>query len=372
MRRLTLALLFAAAPAVADPAPIIGGTATNVGDYPSVVVLEVGQGLCTGTLITSEWVMTAAHCVTPAVVGVSTQAQLTASTRVHFGTVNLGQSSGMVMTASDTIPDPLFDINNLGQGDSGLIKLTTPVTNVAPVPVNLVAAKAAIGMMVTEVGFGATMTGDPPGGTVGVEYKVNQTAVSCTSIGASDANLLCFNQTSGTGKCEGDSGGPSFAMVDGMMKQVGITSFGDQTCTQFGADTRTDAEMGFLLQHVPDLKPCTKDSDCSMGGVCFKGACLVAPFTPMGLGSTCTSGADCQSGQCAAGPGGQKCTMGCTPDADGTCPAGFSCLSNGTSGDCWPGGGDDGGGCCDSGNHGAPTMLFGIAVVGLCLRRRRR
>jgi hypothetical protein len=92
----------------------------------------------------------------------------------------------------------------------------------------------------------------------------------------------------------------------------------------------------------------------------------------MGLGSTCTSGADCQSGQCAAGPGGQKCTMGCSPGADGTCPAGFSCLSNGASGDCWPGGGDDGGGCCDSGNHGAPTMLLGIAVVGLCLRRRRR
>jgi hypothetical protein len=373
MRRLPLALLFAAAPAVAGPmtTPIVGGTPTNVGDYPSVVVLEVGQGLCTGTLITSEWVMTAAHCVTPEVVGVGTQAELTMSTRVHFGTVNLGTSAGTVVHASDTIPDPAFNINNLGSGDSGLIHLATPVTNVAPVPVNLVGTKAPVGMMVTEVGFGAIHTGNPPSG-VGVEYKVNQTAVSCQSFGAgSDVNLLCYNQTNGTGKCEGDSGGPSFAMVDGMMKQVGITSFGDQTCEQFGADTRTDAEMAFLLQHVPDLKPCTTDNDCSTGGICFKGACLVAPFGPMGLGTMCTSGADCQSGQCASGPGGQKCTMGCTPDADGTCPAGFECLSNGASGDCWPGTGDSGG-CCDSGNHGAPTMVLGIALVGLCVRRRRR
>jgi hypothetical protein len=152
--------------------------------------------------------------------------------------------------------------------------------------------------------------------------------VACSSFGAgSDLNLLCFNQTNGTGKCEGDSGGPSFAMVNGQQMQVGITSFGDQQCAQFGADTRTDAEMDFLMQHVPELKPCTKDTDCPNMGICFMSKCLKEPFAPGGLGTACVNGTECESGQCGDGPGGQKCTMGCTVGADGTCPAGFDRLA---------------------------------------------
>src|SRR6476646_6597224 len=96
------------------PAPILGGTPTTVGEYPTVVAIEVGGGLCTGTLITKDWVLTAAHCVTPAVVGEPSQAALTASIKVHFNTVNVFQNAGTVATASDSIPDPLFNINDLG------------------------------------------------------------------------------------------------------------------------------------------------------------------------------------------------------------------------------------------------------------------
>jgi MYXO-CTERM domain-containing protein len=63
--------------------------------------------------------------------------------------------------------------------------------------------------------------------------------------------------------------------------------------------------------------------------------------------------------------------MGCVVDADNACPPGFDCLATGNGGACWPSQGD-GGGCCDSGNAGAPTMLFGIGFVALFVRRRRR
>src|SRR5439155_7548386 len=181
-------------------------------------------------------------------------------------------------------------INNLGKNDSGLIKLASPVTTMTSVPVNLVAASAPVGVQVTMVGFGATAVGG--GGNVGVEYVVQQTSIACTGGEGSDANLLCFSQVNGKGKCEGDSGGPSFAMINGKLVEVGITSFGDQSCSQFGADTRTDAEKAFLLQHVPELE-CNADADCAAGHECFAHTCIVTPFDPTGLGSTCAGNADC-------------------------------------------------------------------------------
>jgi MYXO-CTERM domain-containing protein len=351
------------------PAPILGGTPATVGQYPTVVAIEVGGGLCTGTLITKDWVLTAAHCVTPSVVGEPDQASLTASVKVHFNTVDMFTAPGMVVGASDTIPDPGFDINNLGSHDSGLIKLATPVTTMTPVPLNFIAADAPVGVMVTMVGFGATAVGG--GGSVGVEYVVQQMSISCTAQEGTDANLLCFSQVDGKGKCEGDSGGPSFAMINGKLVEVGITSFGDQTCSTFGADTRTDAEKAFLLQHVPELE-CNTDSDCAMGHECFLHSCIVTPFQPTGLGSTCTTGADCDSGQCASGDGGKKCSMVCSSTDMTSCPSGFSCQSaSGGQGACWPN--STGGGCCDTGGAGGPTtMVAGIALVGLVLRRRRR
>ncbi len=374
----------------AHAAPIIGGAAGTVGQYPNVVVLEVGQGLCTGTLITKDWILTAAHCVTPSIVGAASQAALTASIKVHFGTVNLRLSQGTVVKASDSIPDPGFNGNNLGSHDSGLIKLATPVTNVMPVPINLVAADAPVGIKVTMVGFGATAIN--AGGNVGVEMVVDQMSMSCAGIG-SDADLLCFNQSGGKGKCEGDSGGPSFAMVKGAMLQVGITSFGDQSCAQFGADTRTEAEQAFILQHVPELScqkneacnaacginglpadpdcpVCQTNADCTGDGqICLVDQCVLGPTVATGLGATCTENADCQSGSCATGSGGSMCTTSCTAEVPDSCPSGFDCLvaSNG-AGVCWETPSTGGG--CSTGAGGGPVLL-GLSLLGLAIARRK-
>lgn len=339
--------------------PILGGTKTTVGQYPSVVAIDLGGALCTGTLITPEWVLTAAHCV-----------QGMSASRIHvlFNTVNLNTSLGTSVGAAMAIAKPSFDEHNLGSNDIGLIKLATPVTDIKPVPVNLDPAKAPVGIEVTMVGFGATAHGG--GGDIGIEYVVQQTSVACSSLAGKDADLLCFNQVSGKGKCQGDSGGPSFAMVNGQLTQVGITSFGDQSCAQFGADTRTDAEREFLLQYVPELE-CTSDADCAEGHMCFNSHCIAMPFSPTGVGAECSGNADCESSTCATSDNGSYCSMACAVGADNACPAGLDCVDvGGGAGTCWPQSEDSG--CCDASGKGAPTMLFGIALVGLVWRRRRR
>jgi hypothetical protein len=360
MRRFVLlSLLLLSTPAAAGTIsqPILGGTPATLGQFPNVVLIDLGGGLCTGTLIEKEWVLTAAHCV----MGIPAS-----EIRVIFGTVNVNQSPGVAIGAAMAIAKPQFT-GSLGKNDIGLIKLNKPVNDVKPVPVNLVAAKAPVGIAVTMVGFGQTST--TGGGTVGVEYVVEQTSISCSGFAGSDADLLCFNQISGTGKCRGDSGGPSFAMIDGRLTQVGITSFGDANCTQFGADTRTDAERAFILQYIPSLE-CSTDADCPDGRMCFLQKCIAQPFAPTGLGTACTGNADCDSNSCAMADDEAYCSMSCNVADMTTCPAGLECVEAGAGGACWPIQEDPG--CCDASGKNAGSMLFGITLIGLVLRRRRR
>jgi uncharacterized protein (TIGR03382 family) len=368
---LGLASAASAAPA-APPTSIIGGTSTAVDQYPSVVGLVIGDNLCTGTLITSTWVLTAAHCVDPAVLNLGSQDEVTRAVKVHFHTVDVVHDAGTVVDASATFKDPKFDKAHLGSHDLGLIQLATPVTDILPSLINLEPSMAPVGTRVTIVGYGST--GQSAQGSVGIEFELkNRTSVSCPSLSIGmDANLLCFSQADSKGTCQGDSGGPSFATLDGKPVVVAVTSFGDQQCAMFGANTRIDIEQDFLAKFVPDLVGCLTAADCPSPArdLCFFHRCVVGPSDPNGLGTVCNTAADCSSSECAeSSRDGKRCSLTCSVSDSSSCPDGFECLrATGDLGACWP----SSGGCNAGGAGGPSTTLVAIGLVAIVLRRRHR
>lgn len=371
---------------------IIGGSPASDGQFPTVVAVVIDQGrrgMCTGTLVGPDLVLTAAHCIDPGILGMASQDQVTSTTQIVFDATDLQSGDfGDVVDARETIPHTGF--NQPGDPDVGLVRLSRALDGRAVSPVNLDPEAAPVGLSVTMVGYGVTEQG---GGGRNM-FLENKTSSSCAAGGVSDGTFLCFSQTDGRGKCSGDSGGPSFANLNGDPHTVvGITSFGDQNCELFGADMRTDASSDFFRQHAPELlcgddgyceescgadglpvdpncSDCTVDDDCEGGEFCDAGFCTPEPFNPGGLGSECESDADCASGVCASSSDGNLCSSTCDMEAS-DCPGGFDCVSAGETGACWPA--DGGGACHAAGDAPAPIGFAALMLLalGLVLRRRR-
>jgi secreted trypsin-like serine protease len=223
----TAAALLAAA---AAPSPaVVGGSDASPGEYPAVAEITFGPFLCTGTLITPNWVLTAGHCSNITAGTVASPASWPPPLiNVRVGGVT--QDDGERLGVSRVVMHPDYLLTS--GYDISLLQLSSSST-MAPTPVAGAGERSiwTAGTMETIVGWGVTLEGGSQPDRL-QEAQVPITTDSYCAGVYSDFDpqtMVCAGfPEGGVDTCQGDSGGPMFGRTSaGALRVVGTTSFGE-------------------------------------------------------------------------------------------------------------------------------------------------
>lgn len=208
----------AAPPAPADDVQpqVVGGTRAAQGEFPFMVRLSMG---CGGALYKTDVVLTAAHCV--GATGNNTSIGVTA------GAVDLQDPNRITRQSTYVYRAPGY--NNPSGDDWALIKLNSPITNQALLPIATTTAYDSGTFDVA--GWGAATEG---GGQQRYLLKAQVPFISDSQCQSAYSELvpneeICAGNWSsgGVDTCQGDSGGPMFRRDNNnAWIQVGIVSWG--------------------------------------------------------------------------------------------------------------------------------------------------
>ena len=214
--------------------------------------------LCSGTVVSSNVILTAAHCLYE-----NGQFQPPENVEVITGTNSI-YTPGVVSTVEELIIDPSYVESGLffSWHDAGLIVLSAPIS--AP-PVRLATAPWPAGTGTTVVGWGST---DPYGhGGASPELLQGRTVVQKAAycqraIGPAFhpvAELCSVDYPSyASATCYGDSGGPMLAVQNGEYVEIGITDWNTEEACSTKAprvDTRVDVESAWINREIERHAP---------------------------------------------------------------------------------------------------------------------
>lgn len=212
---------------------IVGGIDTHLNEFPWMVYLTVqnvaGSFFCGGSLISDRHVITAAHCVVPALLG---------RLRVVLGDHDRStdkESSTVMLEASAILIHPSYNRPVRFNNDLAIVTLSNPVTftkNIRPICLPGLHTRARTGDAVTVIGWGRTREGGP---SADVLQKSDLTVVSkpeCHAIYQNTTGstitscMVCAGSKEEKDSCQGDSGGPLMSYILGKYYLTGVVSFG--------------------------------------------------------------------------------------------------------------------------------------------------
>uniref|UniRef100_A0AC11C3I2 Uncharacterized protein n=1 Tax=Ovis aries TaxID=9940 RepID=A0AC11C3I2_SHEEP len=214
-------------PVLSGLARIVNGEDAVPGSWPWQVSLQDSTGFhfCGGSLISEDWVVTAAHC------GVTT------SDVVVAGEFDQGSQTEntQVLKIGKVFKNPKFSILTV-RNDITLLKLATPAQfseTVSAVCLPSTDEDFPAGMLCATTGWGKTKYN-----ALKTPDKLQQATLPIVSNtdckkywGSRVTDVMICAGASGVSSCMGDSGGPLVCQKDGVWTLAGIVSWGSSTCS---------------------------------------------------------------------------------------------------------------------------------------------
>uniref|UniRef100_A0A0P5YUC4 Clip-domain serine protease n=1 Tax=Daphnia magna TaxID=35525 RepID=A0A0P5YUC4_9CRUS len=213
---------------------IVGGTEAVPNSLPWRVALFIDdQYFCGGSLISNEWVLTAAHCADAAVFF-----------DVYLGSHNVrlaaaDEPTRVEVRSTEYTVHPEWASLRI-RNDVALIKLPTPIEftpEIQPICMAPSTEPDHVGDLLHNSGWGK-----PSDDAAGISPTLNEVYMPCMSNAEcaltfgntiTDGNI-CTDTTGGHSACNGDSGGPLSFINGGVYNQVGIVSFGSSAGCEVG------------------------------------------------------------------------------------------------------------------------------------------
>lgn len=204
---------------------------------------------CTGTLITSDVVLTAAHCVFE-----------NGNYFIKYGATTLAEEVDLI-PASNVWAHPRYNPTKFAN-DIGLIKLSEPVSlpNFPTLGNNAISKLVNARSRFTLFGWGRNQNDRSPE-LLGTTRLLNLDRMAVKEYGnAFNANIMLgaglyiAREKVWAGACSGDSGGPLLMRAAGKDYIVGVTSWGARDC-----DTSKPSVFARVTYYESDIKKGIKD-----------------------------------------------------------------------------------------------------------------
>lgn len=284
--------------------------------HSTVGVVDFAGGLCSGSLIAPNLVLTARHCIA----GLSADTRRVVCEETTFeepdsaGAVFVVPLPEVTNDAADYRPVaavalPLDAPASVCGTDVALLRMKQSVN--LPTVVPRVDTEITLGEPYTAVGYGED-EGEAQG-PAGIRRELEGREVVCIGDSCENAEVRSNEWVGSPGVCSGDSGGPA---LDAMGRVFGVVSRGADGCrTPVYADVHAYADW-LKVEAI---------SAADAGG--YEAANWARGFSSdprynVAVGASCTVDGDCPLGVCSAEA---RCTRACSEE--GPCPSGYTCSS---------------------------------------------